>query len=184
MSALQRLRLFAAVRRFGSLMLFWPLWREPGLRLSPGVRWPRGGPSAPPEHVVRYRETNAARLIRDLAPDGIDLVVEVAAGANAALDLAVLKPHGTIAIYANDGGARLNVDIGTSMGAERAVISSFCSTPLAGNASAPPPRTSTTRSQTAPSMSAPTPAYRSITWRSRTRQLRTGPSKTGSPAKP
>src|SRR5882757_8332818 len=123
MSALQRLRLFAAVRRFGSLMLFWPLWREPGLRLSPGVRWPRGGPSAPPEHVVRYRETNAARLIRDLAPDGIDLVVEVAAGANAALDLAVLKPHGTIAIYANDGGARLNVDIGTSMGAERAVIS-------------------------------------------------------------
>jgi NADPH2:quinone reductase len=68
------------------------------------------------EHVVRYREANAARLIRDLAPDGIDLVVEVAAGANAALDLAVLKPHGTIAIYANDGGARLNLDIGTSMG--------------------------------------------------------------------
>ncbi len=54
-------------------------------------------------HVIRYREPDAANRIRSLAPDGIDIVVEVAAGANAALDRAVLRTAGTIAIYANDG---------------------------------------------------------------------------------
>jgi NADPH2:quinone reductase len=67
-------------------------------------------------HVVNYREAGAAEAIRDLAPDGIDVVVEVAAGANAELDLAVLRPRGTIAVYANDGGAPFNVDVRRSMG--------------------------------------------------------------------
>ena len=43
--------------------------------------------------------------IQRVAPDGIDLVAEVAPGPNAQLDLAVLNNHGTIAVYANDGGA-------------------------------------------------------------------------------
>ena len=41
-------------------------------------------------HVVRYKEPDAAGVIRRIAPAGIDLIVEVAAGANAELDLAVL----------------------------------------------------------------------------------------------
>ena len=67
-------------------------------------------------HVVNYREADAAEAIRGVAPDGVDLVVEVAAGANAELDLAVLRPRGTISIYANDGGAPFNLDVRRNMG--------------------------------------------------------------------
>ncbi len=44
------------------------------------------------------------------------MIVEVAAGANAELDQAVLRPRGTISIYANDGGAAFNLDVGRNMG--------------------------------------------------------------------
>jgi NADPH:quinone reductase len=67
-------------------------------------------------HVVNYKEADAAEAIRGVAPDGVDLVVEVAAGANAELDLAVLRPRGTISIYANDGGGPLNLDVRRNMG--------------------------------------------------------------------
>jgi NADPH:quinone reductase len=67
-------------------------------------------------HVVNYKETGAAETIRRLAPGGVDLVVEVAAGANAELDLAVLRPRGTISIYANDGATPFNIDVRRNMG--------------------------------------------------------------------
>jgi NADPH2:quinone reductase len=67
-------------------------------------------------HVVNYRAADAAEQIRRVASDGVDVVVEVAAGANATLDLAVLKIGGTISIYANDGGVDLTVDVGRNMG--------------------------------------------------------------------
>jgi NADPH:quinone reductase len=67
-------------------------------------------------HVVRYKEADAAEAIRRAARDGVDLVVEVAAGANAELDLAILRPRGTISIYANDGGAPFNLDVRRNMG--------------------------------------------------------------------
>ena len=66
-------------------------------------------------HVVNYKDADAAEAIRGVAPDGVDLVVEVAAGANAELDLAVLRPRGTISIYANDGGAPFNPDVRRNM---------------------------------------------------------------------
>ncbi|MEZ5096695.1 MAG: NADPH:quinone reductase [Nocardioides sp.] len=53
-------------------------------------------------HVVDYRHEDAAARIRQLAPDGVDVVVEVAPVANADLDAAVIATGGTIAIYAND----------------------------------------------------------------------------------
>ncbi len=61
------------------------------------------------EHVVNYRADGAADEIRGLAPDGVDVVVEVAPGANATLDAAVLAANGTVAVYAADGGAELPV---------------------------------------------------------------------------
>ena len=67
-------------------------------------------------HVVNYRDEDAADQIRSFAPDGVDLVVEVAAGANQDLDLAVLRPRGTIAIYANDGDKPFALDIRQNMG--------------------------------------------------------------------
>jgi len=59
---------------------------------------------------------NAAARIRDVASDGVDVIVEVAAGASAELDQAVLRPRGTISIYANDGGAPFNLDVRRNMG--------------------------------------------------------------------
>lgn len=63
------------------------------------------------DHVVNYRECDAAKAIRALTPDGVDIVVEVAPAQNNDLDLAVIKNHGTIAVYADNGGAIFTVDI-------------------------------------------------------------------------
>jgi NADPH:quinone reductase len=56
------------------------------------------------DHVVDYRRSDAAAEISQLAPDGVSAVVEVAPGANAALDSAVLASNGTVAAYANERG--------------------------------------------------------------------------------
>jgi NADPH2:quinone reductase len=53
-------------------------------------------------HVVNYREPGAAQAIRDLAPGGVDRIVELAPVTNSELDEQVLAGSGTIAIYAND----------------------------------------------------------------------------------
>ncbi|MEU8355501.1 NADPH:quinone reductase [Nonomuraea sp. NPDC048882] len=66
-------------------------------------------------HVINYREGDAAARIRELAPDGVDIVAEVALGANLDLDLAVLATRGTIAIYANDGDKPVNLDVRQNM---------------------------------------------------------------------
>jgi NADPH:quinone reductase-like Zn-dependent oxidoreductase len=57
------------------------------------------------------RPTGTAAEIREIAPDGIDIVAEVALGANLALDLAVLRTRGTIATYANEGGRPVELDV-------------------------------------------------------------------------
>ncbi|MFC4068760.1 NADPH:quinone reductase [Actinoplanes subglobosus] len=66
-------------------------------------------------HTVNYREDGAAERIRAIAPDGVDIVVEVALGTNLALDLAVLRTRGTIAIYANDGAKPVELDVRQNM---------------------------------------------------------------------
>jgi NADPH2:quinone reductase len=60
-------------------------------------------------HVVNYLTGDTAASVRAVAPDGVDLVVEVAPTANAELDVAVLAPHGTVALYANNGGDQLTL---------------------------------------------------------------------------
>ena len=52
--------------------------------------------------VVNYQEQDVERVVRGWAPEGVDTVVEVAIGTNAALDIALLRNGGTIASYAND----------------------------------------------------------------------------------
>ncbi|HEU4346831.1 MAG TPA: NADPH:quinone reductase [Actinoplanes sp.] len=66
-------------------------------------------------HVVNYREAGAAEAIRAHAPDGVDVIIEVAPAANLDLDLAVLRNAGTIAIYANNGGSTLSLDVRRNM---------------------------------------------------------------------
>ncbi|TXN29713.1 NADPH:quinone reductase [Lacisediminihabitans profunda] len=62
-------------------------------------------------HVVNYRESDAAAEIRRLAPAGVDIVVEVAPAQNAELNLSVIRNHGVIAVYANNGGDELTLDV-------------------------------------------------------------------------
>ena len=66
-------------------------------------------------HVINYRDDDASDAIRKVAPDGVDLVVEVAIGANSQLNLEVIKPRGSIAIYANDGGSEFTLDVRPNM---------------------------------------------------------------------
>ncbi|MCW2844251.1 MAG: Alcohol dehydrogenase, zinc-binding domain protein [Nocardioides sp.] len=63
------------------------------------------------DHTVNYRESDAAREILTVAPDGVDIAVEVAPAQNNALDVEVVRNRGTIAIYANNGGEQFTVDI-------------------------------------------------------------------------
>ena len=62
-------------------------------------------------HVVNYRDSDASTEIRRLAPDGVDLIVEVAPAQNAQLDLAVIRNRGSIAVYANNGGDTFTLDV-------------------------------------------------------------------------
>ena len=66
-------------------------------------------------HVINYHDTDAADQIRRVAPAGVDVIVEVAAGSNAELDQSVIRPRGTVAIYANDGGVPFAPDVRTNM---------------------------------------------------------------------
>jgi NADPH2:quinone reductase len=67
------------------------------------------------EHVVNYRSSDALEQIRGLAPNGVDVVVELAPAANAALDAAVLAPNGAVAIYAGDGGSEFQLSVSELM---------------------------------------------------------------------
>jgi NADPH2:quinone reductase len=68
------------------------------------------------QHIVNYRTSGAADDILRIAASGVDVVVEVAAGANAALDSAVLAANGTVTSYATDGGSQLGLSVGDLMG--------------------------------------------------------------------
>ena len=66
-------------------------------------------------YVINYRVGDPAAGIRKIAPDGVDIVAEVALGANLALDLAVLRTRGTISTYANDGGKPVELNVVQNM---------------------------------------------------------------------
>jgi NADPH2:quinone reductase len=72
--------------------------------------------SAGAEHVVYYRSPDAAADVLRLAPDGVNMIVEVAPAANAALDAAVLAPNATVAAYATDGGGEVGLAVRDLMG--------------------------------------------------------------------
>lgn len=62
-------------------------------------------------HVVNYRTQDVRAEVLAIAPDGVDLVVEVAPAQNNDLDVEVTRNRGTIAIYANNGGESFEVAI-------------------------------------------------------------------------
>lgn len=52
--------------------------------------------------VVNYRDPDAAQQISSAARAGVDRIIEVALGANLAMDLEIIAPHGTIVTYASE----------------------------------------------------------------------------------
>ena len=55
--------------------------------------------------IVDYRAEDVAARVREVAPDGVELIAEVAPTANADLDVEIVAPHGTVAVYASDSPA-------------------------------------------------------------------------------
>jgi NADPH2:quinone reductase len=63
------------------------------------------------DHVLDYRRQDVVEEVRRIAPDGVDTIVEVAAAANADIDTRVVARHGSVAVYADDGGAPLTLPV-------------------------------------------------------------------------
>jgi len=63
------------------------------------------------DHVFLYPDQNLAARILEVAPGGVDHVVEVSPAQNASLDVAVLANHGSIAFYANNNGDHFTAPI-------------------------------------------------------------------------
>jgi NADPH2:quinone reductase len=67
------------------------------------------------DHVIDYRRQDVVTEVRKIAPDGVDVVVEVAAAVNAQIDAAVLGVNGCVAIYAGTGDDAVTVNIRSMM---------------------------------------------------------------------
>ncbi|WP_326834575.1 NADPH:quinone reductase [Amycolatopsis rhabdoformis] len=68
------------------------------------------------QHVVLYTSADAAAEIKAIAPEGVDVIVEVAAGVNAGLHAEVLRTRGTVAVYGDDRGTgSLTLEFGRNL---------------------------------------------------------------------
>jgi NADPH2:quinone reductase len=67
------------------------------------------------DHVVNYRNQDAASAIRRICPGGVDIVVEVAPAQNTELDQMITKNGADIVVYANNGGDTLTAPIRSMM---------------------------------------------------------------------
>jgi len=67
------------------------------------------------DHVVDYKQRDVVADVRAICPDGVNTIVEVSPAANAALDAEVLALHGSVAVYANDGGSQMELPVRASM---------------------------------------------------------------------
>lgn len=67
------------------------------------------------DHVIDYKQQDVAAEVRAIAPHGVDTIVEVSPAANAAIDAAVIATHGSVAVYATDGGETMELPVRASM---------------------------------------------------------------------
>jgi NADPH2:quinone reductase len=67
------------------------------------------------DHVIDYKQQDVVAEVRAIAPDGVNTIVEVAPAMNAALDSEVLARHGSVAVYANNGGSVVELPVRPSM---------------------------------------------------------------------
>ena len=66
-------------------------------------------------HVINYRDQDVARCVREVSPDGVDLIVEVAPDANAAIDQAVIAQGGAVAVYASGASGEIRLSTAAFM---------------------------------------------------------------------
>lgn len=67
------------------------------------------------DHVIDYRREDVVAHVRAIAPGGVNTIVEVSPAVNAALDAEVLARHGSVAVYANNGGSAVELPVRPSM---------------------------------------------------------------------
>lgn len=66
-------------------------------------------------HVLNYRDGDIVEPIRAVAPGGVDSIVEVNPVANVEPDARILRPGGTISVYAASPGEEYTLDVRTWM---------------------------------------------------------------------
>jgi NADPH:quinone reductase len=69
------------------------------------------------DHVVDYTQQDVVAEVGKIAPHGVDAIVEVSAAANAAVDAQVVGMYGSVAMYADDGGAEVTIPVRAQMNA-------------------------------------------------------------------
>lgn len=67
------------------------------------------------DHVIDYRRQDVAAEVHAIAPDGVNTIVEVSPSVNATLDAEVLARHGSVAVYADNGGSEMELPVRPSM---------------------------------------------------------------------
>lgn len=67
------------------------------------------------DHVITYTQQDVVTEVRKIAPHGVAAIVEVAPAANASIDAEVLALHGSVAVYANNGGPDVTLPVRTLM---------------------------------------------------------------------
>jgi NADPH:quinone reductase len=68
------------------------------------------------DHVIDYRQQDVVAEVRRIVPKGVDAIVEVSAAVNSGIDAQVIGMHGSIAMYADDGGAEVTIPVRLQMG--------------------------------------------------------------------
>jgi NADPH2:quinone reductase len=63
------------------------------------------------DHVIDYRQQDVVAEIGKLAPHGVHTIVEVSPSANAAIDAQVIARHGSVAMYADNGGTEFTLPV-------------------------------------------------------------------------
>jgi NADPH:quinone reductase len=67
------------------------------------------------DSVIDYTRDDVVAEVRAVAPHGVNTVVEVSPATNAELDAEVLARHGSVAVYANNGGNEMELPVRSSM---------------------------------------------------------------------
>ena len=63
------------------------------------------------DHVIDYRQQDVVAEIGKLVPHGVNTIVEVSPSANARVDARVIARHGSVAMYADNGGAKFSLPV-------------------------------------------------------------------------